>query len=136
MQSRDELADRLAEFEEFVWIHTADAFQQQFDTATDIPAAVLVAIEHLLSRVDSGDDEEALAKEIQALYEELGSSLFDKLIQLVGLTRNKLVTDVDALGRAAGSSETPPRTYEAIPRKAEHWSLAAHELASRFRTVF
>jgi hypothetical protein len=132
----DSLPDRLREFDEFVWIHTADAFQQQFDTATDMADDVLAAFEHLLATVELGADEEALAKEIRTVHGHLGNPFLTKLIQLVGLTRNKLVTDVEAIGKAAGVIEAPARTYDALPRKPQHWPLALGELASRFRAVF
>lgn len=132
----EDLVTRLSEFEENVWIHTDDAFQQQFDTATDVSDEIASALAELIERVDQGEDEDDLAANIDRLCGEHGHAFLAKIIQLVGLTRNKLVTDVDAIGRAAGLDEKPPRTYEALPRKRQHWPLACKELASRFKAVF
>lgn len=133
---QDHLSERLAEFEEFVWIHTDDAFQQKFDTATDISEAVRHGLDSLIQLVERGADEEELAAQIAKAHSDVGPGFLEKVIQLVGLTRNKLVTDVDAIGRAAGLTNPPPRTYGAIPGKPGHWPLAARELSSRFLAVF
>lgn len=47
----DDLVARLEEFEANVWIHTDDAFQQQFDTATDASDDV-TSLTELMDRVE------------------------------------------------------------------------------------
>lgn len=130
------LKQRLREFDDFVWIHTEDAFLQQFDVATEIESRVAEQLVELVGLVDRGLEEDDLAEAMREMFGETGLTFLLKLMQIVGLTRNKLVTDIDAIGRSQGASEAPPRTYQAIPRKPEYWNLALRELASRFRTVF
>jgi len=132
----ESLADRLEEFDANIWNHTADAFQQQFDTATDIPDEIVEALTELIGVIASGGDEEDLAEAIDDAQGDLGEDFFAKLMQLVGLTRDKLKTDVKALGIDAGLDETAPSSWKVLPRKRLHWPLALRELARRFLAVF
>ena len=135
-QDDDVLEARRAEFDEFIWIHTDDAFQQAFDTATDIPEAVRDELVALVRDAAEGADEDELAESIREAVGRAGTDLLLKLIQVVGLTRSKLLGDVKAMGIGVGVAAKAPGSCELLPKRREHWELASRELAARLRAVF
>jgi hypothetical protein len=131
----DDLRQRLAEFEKYVWTHTTDAFQMQFDAVTDLGAASLSALADLAARVGGGASEEDVAARIRLDVSTLGTEHLAKIIQITGLTRNKLTTDLDSVLHAAGQRVSVP-TWNNLPGRPQLWELASRELATRLRTIF
>jgi hypothetical protein len=130
-----DLAQRLTEFDVYVWTHTADAFQMQFDVATDFDPASRDAIAAMAEAVLGGASVEDVAATIGIDVRRLGSEHLAKLIQLVGLTRNKLTTDLDSMLRLAGEHIRVP-AWDRLPAVGGvAWSRAREELATRFRAM-
>lgn len=128
------IQDRKKEFRAHVWDHASDPFQMAFDrcellTEPQIAALKKTAASTIVQSSDS-DLADALLEEIKA-----GGDLFlSRALQISGLTRNKILTDIRATIRSKGLKVKVPSSYMRI-LTPEVWSLAGPYLASRLRKV-
>jgi len=92
------LETRRAEFNDFVWDHAQDAFQAKFDQCAHLNPAEVAHLTGLLT-TDNLSDPGALANSLKGL---LGSTpdLVYRLLQIAGLTRNKILQDIKAYVRS------------------------------------
>ncbi len=128
----DTLAERRAEFHTFVWNHGADAFQAKFDIRAKLTDAELSLLLEILAPKHM--------KSMDALSAAVGSCVnsdstcLHLLLQLTGLTRNKIIQDLKAYARSTTTviSLSSPR---AIFNSAKGTQLASEYLARQlFRT--
>lgn len=125
---RETVDERRAEFFEHVWDHTADQFQQSFDLVPpldDVHRAALVALVSLI-RSGAGDDE--LSRGIRATIRTDPTFVY-KLIQILGLTRSKLGTDMKPLGHNV------PKAIERVVLKDDLWEAVGAYLVLRARSI-
>lgn len=96
--ANDTLAERRAEFLRFVWNHGADAFQAKFDTRATLTPAEIKLLCDLLSpgNLKSID---VLAAVVRDCVNADGSCI-PLLLQMTGLTRNKIIQDIKAFARS------------------------------------
>jgi len=128
-----DLKVRRREFQDFVWNHTEDAFQAKFDRCACLTSAELRAIKRLLTPRNLADLDR-LTMEVKRAVDQ-NRSLVKKLLQLVGLTRNKILQDVKAVvrqDRLRVSTSTP----EAIFNTDVGATLGACYLARQLQRVF
>lgn len=125
------LAERRAEFESHLWDHADDAFQKGFDFRRPLDESELAALAQIAEAIQEGNDDEAIAELVKGLVESDRSGLLI-IMQVVGLTRNKIVTDLRASVAARGLRV--PGKPELLPR-SDVWHLAGPYLAERLRRV-
>lgn len=107
--------ERLQEFKDFVWNHAEDAFQAKFDTCADFDEA---DIEILLKILDTElfEDISKLATTIRTAIKK-DPRVLRQLLQIVGLTRNKIIQDIKAYARANKvnvSLSSPERLFNTV----------------------
>ncbi len=127
------IAERRQEFRDFVWNHAVDAFQAKFDlcaSLTDEETAPLLA---LLSRRNLHDANK-LAKSIGTQI-PLHPGLLRKLLQIVGLTRNKVIQDIKAYARN-NNLNISLSNPEALFRDRTGVTLGSEYLARQLIRVF
>ena len=133
--AKESREDREREFEAHIWDHAADPFQASFDLREDLPEEDMAALRTAVAVLSGGGTDEDLAG---VFYEALSHrpEFGAVLLQLVGLTRNKIKVDLDAgaVNRKLGTRF--PIDPTKLARRAEVWALAGPYLARRFRTVF
>lgn len=90
--------ERLAEFRRFVWNHAEDAFQANFDVCAELDDEVIEALFRILTKDNLGNSSQMEA----AILQEVSASdvVLYKLLQLTGLTRNKIIQDIKAYVRS------------------------------------
>ncbi len=130
MTSRETLAERRAEFEAHVWNHSEDVFQADFDMRQRLAESELLPLRVIANAVRDGADDDGLAGEIQRLMFIRPEHIY-VLMQAVGLTRNKIITDL----KAALPTSSVPGKAEILHRRPEVWKHAGRYLAMRLRTV-
>lgn len=108
---------RRKEFEAKIWDHSVDAFQMQFDEAPALSIDHRKALGLFTASVQALDDAqvaEAVRQYVVVLNSESSEhaeAFVNRLLQLSGLTRNKILTDVKAtLSALAGKAESVPST--------------------------
>ena len=133
MNKPDALDTRLREFNAHVWDHNEDAFQQSFDLRAPLEQDQIAALSNIHELLGQGRTDEELA---QVLRRQL---LADKglvfiILQLVGLTREKLKTDVRPVLQSHGVGT--PADVSTFASRPSVWDLAGPYLAKRIRGVF
>jgi hypothetical protein len=125
------LAERRAEFEAHLWDHADDAFQKEFDFRRPLSKSEISALTLIAQAIAEGKDDEAIADVVKA-QAALDSDVFLTIMQVVGLTRNKIITDLKASTAARGL--TVPGRPALLPR-SRVWHLAGPYVAERLRRV-
>ena len=125
------LAARRAEFASHLWDHTTDPFQTGFDERRPLSEEELSALRQITAAVGEGKSDEALADVILGLTRYAPEVLLS-LMQVCGLTRNKIITDLRASVATAGMRV--PATPAGLPRSPV-WRIAGPYLAFRLRKV-
>jgi len=133
LQARDALSPKLDEFNEFIWNHTTDDFQRSFDRAVPLDPDVLAALVEIVLRIGNSDSTESIGNYLTIQIEKHGTPLLDRLIQLSGLTRNKVLTDLMASTRQ--KQIHVPSSYHALASSAA-WPYLVSYLVDRLRPVF
>lgn len=119
---------RRREFEAHIWNHADDAFQKSFDDPSPLRNEELEQFRRLITVIDQGGDDNALAS---AIERELRSSpdFMKRLLQLVGLTRNKIIQDVRAITAAGGNEVRVPSKAQLLAERRGAWNVAGPYLA-------
>jgi hypothetical protein len=130
--NKNNLSLRLKEFTENVWDHSQDPFQMKFDkrvALTDNEQTFLAGVLGLMHNVK--DDGQLCFK----IFDLMGGDS-DKLlllIQLCGLTRNKIITDLKAAATSSGIGF--PSSYKTLVRNREAWIVAWHHISKHLFRV-
>lgn len=127
------LSLRRQEFRDFTWNHAEDAFQARFDVCAMLSADEATALAELLRPVHFRD-ESKFARRVRD-YVEGHKRRLRKLLQLTGLTRNKIVQDIKAFVRSK-AIRTAVTSPEAIFRSSTGVELGATYLAQQALRVF
>src|SRR5689334_9124822 len=122
------LNDRRAEFRKYVWNHSIDPFQTQFDDRRPLSGSEVTRLAKVGQIVRTHDDAPA-ATAIRPLL-VADSELFALLLQLVGLTRNKILQDLKAAQRAGAINCAIPSSFERLPHTTA-WKEAGPYLVTR-----
>lgn len=129
-----ELLDRRRrEFFDNIWDHTQDPFFEQFDFCLPLEEWEIRFFVQVHEKIISSDDEK-VAEFLRSFVESLSNhenrvKLVARLLQLCGLTRSKIVTDLR-------SRKLRVSSYKSIYRNAEVWNQASLYIAVRLRRIF
>lgn len=126
------LEERRAEFNKYVWDHAADPFQASFDERRELTKEELAFLSLVHNASLIANDEEAVTELSKIVL--LNNQHFSLILQLVGLTRNKILTDLRGNATAVANKISIPSSYSDLPR-SKAWILAAPYLLKRIRTV-
>jgi hypothetical protein len=129
MTGRPVLEERREEFFSEVWDHTADAFQAQFDERRPLTASEVASLQRLVCAIGKGETDRVLSGIIREEIQSSRDDLLSLLLQLVGSTRNKILTDLKA------KKIKTPSDYRQLPNVSEAWVVAGPYIASRLRSV-
>lgn len=128
-----EINEMRREFERNVWDHSIDPFQMQFDDRRELSGVELSLLETVFHlAVDEDNDEPEI--ELGRLLEQ-HSDLLRVLLQLCGLTRNKILQDLKASEAAVRLGITIPSSFDRLPFTPA-WRLAGPYLIRRLKAVF
>ena len=127
-------AEREREFFKNVWNHSEDEFQASFDERRKLNGAELHLLETLTMAFRDGLSDEAIATVIQKMLPASDGRLFEVLLQVCGLTRNKILQDIKA---SAGEERRGLRlsNHLGLVTHAATWKLAGPYLAAKLRRV-
>lgn len=126
-------SDRRREFNDFVWNHAADAFQAKFDKCAALTGSETAVLTHLLTD-ENLNDANRLSGAIRAAV-TADRSVVRRLLQIVGLTRNKIIQDIKAYVRVNGE-EVSLSSPEAIFNSDIGANLGSGYLAQQIIRVF
>lgn len=126
------LKQRRNEFGTFLWDHAADPFQASFDDRRELSAREIAFLTSVHQAILIADEATAVAELRRAIVRNLGS--FALVLQIVGLTRNKILSDLRASTQAIAEGINIPSSYAGIPA-SNAWTLAGPYLLKRLRSV-
>lgn len=131
--SSSSVRQRRAEFDAHVWDHAGDDFQSSFDLRSPLEEHLLERLEQLAEAVQSGGSDDFVSDLLWNQARRDPDYLL-VVIQLVGLTRNKPLSDLKVPLKARRVSV--PSDVRKFVEKQEAWKLAGPYFAMRLRTVF
>lgn len=124
-----ELEQKREEFFRFVWDHSKDPFLLAFEQRRPLSVEELKWLNHVYE-LCSLEDETKAVEEVAKLIKSEGVQVTLLLIQITGLTRNKVITDLKAnLGK-----HKAPRSYRTLHK--QHSGEGIRYLLQRLRAVF
>lgn len=121
---------RRQEFFANVWDHSKDPFQAQFDVVPPLPDFVKSAVRVLHGLIRAEQDDSKVANTLKELISANGPDLTAALLQLAGLTRNKVISDLQASSYAGHK----PSSYKTL-HTSESWSASGPYLVASLRKV-
>ncbi len=127
------LDERRVEFKQFVWNHAIDEFQVKYDECPPLPRPLIHWLRGLITPKNLGDAT-AMAAAIRAAVEAKPEYLL-RLLQILGLTRNKIITDLKPTIRSENLKVAVSKPG-AIFRSDEGAKLASDYLAPKVMAVF
>jgi len=122
------LDERRAEYDRNIWDHTQDAFQLGFDDRAPLEQHDLTVLVSVVKAFEEGLSDEEVSTLIARAIGTSEPRLF-VLMQVAGLTRNKILTDMKA---ATGKAPSKPG---GLLKSATDWAVAGPYLAARLRKV-
>lgn len=128
------LEKRRQEFNSHVWNHSVDPFQLQFDDRRPLNEAEVEGLRKIAKASLMETDPEKSTLAIQKAL-KVQPELFPAALQLVGLTRNKILQDLKAAARSAPVAQSIPSSFARLPY-TNAWNAAGPYLLKRFQQVF
>lgn len=128
------LQDRKAEFRAHVWDHSRDPFQMAFDECEPLSKEHLSALRKVATAIQGRASDTVLSKLLLREIQSGGEELLSRLLQISGLTRNKILTDIRAIIRSQGSKISVPSSFMRLTR-GDAWALAGPYLAFKLGKV-
>jgi hypothetical protein len=129
-----DLEHRRNEFFQNVWNHAEDPFQIQFDDRRPLTRDENTFIEETGRLVHSTLDDHELGKKLFRLVNGSAEKL-GLLLQVCGLTRNKIISDLKAAAISAKPRVVFPSSYVSLAGNKDAWTLAGPYMAIRLRRV-
>ena len=124
------LADRRREFKKNIWDHSVDPFQLQFDVRRNLHPTELNVLQALAEAVKQTADDVILATILKGFIMEHGRELTALLLQLCGLTRSKIISDL----KASSLGLKVPSNYGRL-HLDDSWQKSGPYLAASIRRV-
>lgn len=124
------LKSKREEFFNNVWDHTSDPFQMMFDVRRPLSGAEINILKTIHQRIQETDQDASLAVLVKQLIEENGFEVTALLLQLSGLTRSKIISDLKA-SHYCGSK---PSSYKTLHRSGS-WQISGLHIARSLRKI-
>lgn len=129
----DTLDHRRAEFAANVWNHADDPFQASFDERPPLAEGEVEAIKKIVEIVLDNPPVQSAADVAPMLAKD--EVLMGHCLQLVGLTRNKILQDLKGATRTGAVRVKVPSSYRLLPA-SDAWRYAGPYLTKKLQTVF
>lgn len=130
--SSESVAERRAEFELHVWNHSVDPFQMEFDVRRPLDRQEMSALSGVIDALHQDNAQAAAVKRLHGCLTGK-PALVHLFLQLAGLTRNKIISDLRAA--LSGRETVIPSTPEKLHLNAGAWALAGPYLVKRLTRV-
>lgn len=132
MNDASRLALRREEFERYMWNHAADEFQAKFDQRRRLSVDELTSLRLIGDALRSGEPNAYIVAVTRAVAADRDLILI--LLQLTGLTRNKILQDLKATALDDRRIIVPSSPLTLSKRK-QVWALALEYLKPRLERV-
>ena len=124
----ESLVERRTEFELHVWDHAQDQFQLSFDARKNLSDEHSLAIQELTSIISAHGDVKTTHDCLTRLVQN-DKDLILTVLQIVGLTRSKIITDLKGKGLRT------PNKPENLISKPDIWIFAGARISERLHDV-
>jgi hypothetical protein len=130
--TRKALAERRNEFESHLWNHSEDRFQAEFDQRRPLHKKERAVLRMLVKLMGERKSHEQIALAIRTELRK-NPELMLTLLQIAGLTRNKIIQDLRAA--LAGTSISVPSSPLRLHLGDAIWARAGRYLSGRLGSV-
>jgi hypothetical protein len=133
MGTDTDLKRRLAEFSANIWNHAEDDFQKTFDMPSPLEASEINAFTELLLAASQVRVGKALGKNLDEKMRQLldkNPEFVNRLVQMLGLTRNKVLQDIKGHAGSTGI-KAKTSTLNAAISDPETWQRVANYFRPR-----
>jgi len=124
---------RREEFIANVWNHSEDPFQTQFDDRPPLSRAEIASLTAIVISALQDPSQRSTAILRDAFRGD--DTLLALSLQIVGLTRNKILQDLKAASRSGAIEANVPSSYARLPH-TDIWNFAGPYLIHRLCKVF
>jgi len=131
---RESVEERRAEFDAHVWDHAVDPFQADFDARPPLTQDDQQALLEVVKCIRDGGSDPGVAEVIKRELRRNRELIFT-FLQIAGLTRNKILTDLRATRGVGRSTLRVPSSPDGLHLHPDTWAVAGTYLASRLRKV-
>ena len=128
------LGHRRQEFWNNVWDHTRDPFQVQFDDRRSLSHNEITVLRAVVEATHRTNDDQ-LADTLRSLIRDHDPQMIELFLQIAGLTRNKILTDLKAISTPLGLRLRGTSSHLTLVDYDDTWSIAGPYLAGRIRKV-
>lgn len=126
--------NRRSEFFARVWDHAADDFQMQFDQRRPLTKREIAILAAIVDEMRAGKSPAEIALLVRGRLNASHDDLMVVLLQVAGLTRNKIITDLKASEEVKKSGVKVPGNYLGLPTSPA-WRFAGEYLVRRLMSV-
>jgi hypothetical protein len=130
-----DIASRVFEFEEHIWDHTTDPFQLRYDERAVLTTNEITELVGVIELFRKRKSTEEIAQHLRSILQS-GRIAIELLLQVCGLTRNKILQDLKAAVTSLSHRISIPSSYERLKDSDEAWRLAGPYLVERLRRSF
>jgi len=125
---------KVREFSDNVWNHSVDEFQATFDDRRPLNTEELQFLVKLTTDLEKNPEDNSILPELRKLF-LVKDNMFVLLLQLCGLTRNKVIQDLkgNVGSNRAGMSFAG---YKALYTNQLTWNLAGPYLLKKISSIF
>lgn len=127
--------ERRAEYFASVWNHSEDEFQATFDERRGLNPSELSILKLLISQFEAGSDDLKISLALRSkISGEKTKILIEVLLQIAGITRNKILQDIKAKA-ASRRRNLRLSSHLQLSSHEETWNLAGPYLVRKLRKV-
>lgn len=130
----DDLEKRRREFFSNVWNHSVDEFQAAFDERRQLNQKELKLLREVVRRFEAGESDEQIARYLKTPLSTEEPKLIEALLQICGMTRNKILQDLKA---SSGEQRRSLKlsSHLGLASHSATWNVAGPYLAAKLRRV-
>jgi hypothetical protein len=126
---------KITEFNNNVWNHAEDAFQLSFDDRRNLSQAELGFLNKIFLKISDKESEEEILDFLRETFLADNFKSLELLLQIIGMTRSKIVSDLTGLV-GANRSGYKLSSYITVVRHEKTWGLAGPYLLKKIKKVF
>jgi|APGre2960657373_1045057.scaffolds.fasta_scaffold04336_4 hypothetical protein len=126
---------KITEFNNNVWNHSEDTFQLTFDDRRSLSQHELTFLNKIYLMISDKESEDEILKFLRETFLADSFRSLELLLQIIGMTRTKMVTDLRGIVGADKSGYKLSK-HTAVVRHEKTWGLAGPYLLKKIKKVF
>ena len=127
--------NKIIEFNNNVWNHSEDKFQQNFDERRNLRQEEYVFLNEINLMISNHESDEDILNFLRENFVSRNFETLELLLQIIGMTRNKIVSDLKGIV-GAKKAEYKLSNHKSIVNDDKSWKIAGPYLLKKIKQVF